>query len=128
MLFSFCKRPIVFFTLANTMSRWSWNVNLESNNTPRSFWEIFCEMSVLLKNNLRCDTLWSFLLNETSWACLLGSAFRLIFHWNAQLLILFKSSLSFFAEALTSLTKEKRDVSSANRLTIKVKTSGKSFI
>ena len=44
------------------------------------------------------DTLCSFLLNKTSWACLLGSELKLILHWNPQLFFFFKSSLSSFAE------------------------------
>ena len=41
--------------------------------------------------------------------------------------ILFKSSLSSFAEEFISWTTEKREVSSANSLTMEVKPSSKSF-
>ena len=71
---------------------------------------------------------YSFLLNKTSWACLLGSVLKLIFQWNARLLILLKCSLSSFAEVLISWTTEKKGVSSTNSLTKEVKPSGKSFI
>ena len=82
----------------------------------------------LFKNKLGCDTFCSFLLNKTSWACLLGSGLKFIFHENPLLLILFKSSSRSFAEVVISWNKEKRDVSSANSLTIEVKPSGKLLI
>ena len=65
---------------------------------------------------------------RTSWACLLGSELKLIFHWKAQLLILFKSSLKFFADKSLSNMTEKRDMSSANSLGFVTKFSDKSFI
>ena len=92
------------------------------------FLRFVCETSALLRNILECDTLSNFLLNENSSTCFLGSGIKVVSHWNAQLLILFKSSLPSFAEALIPWSTEKRDMSSVNSLTIKVKLLLKSFI
>ena len=59
---------------------------------------------------------------------MLGSGLKLIFHWKAQLLILFKSSFKFYADKFLSNITEKRDVLSANSLGFETKSSEKSFI
>ena len=74
------------------------------------FWENVCEMSALLQSNFGCDTLCSFLQYKTSWACLVASGLKVIFHWNAQLLILFKSSLSYFPEALILCVPQRKEM------------------
>ena len=50
----------------------------------------------------------------TSWACLLGSGLKLVSHWKAQSLILFKSFFSSFTEVVISCVTKNRDVSSAS--------------
>ena len=119
MLFSLRKRPIVFLTLVNTMSRWSWNIYLESNTTRRSFWEFVWETSQLLKNNLGCETFCNFLLNKTS---------RTHPPLNCLIINFIQVLLNSFAEILILWTTEESDASSANSLTIKDLLSGKSFI
>ena len=64
----------------------------------------------------------------TSWACLLGSGLKLIFHWNAQLLILLKSLFKWLAEILTFCTMEKRDVSSTKSLSVVDRSSDRSLM
>ena len=56
-----------------------------------------------------------FLLNIISCACLLGSGFKLIFHWKAQLFINFKSFLTSLIEVLKLCATENK-VSLANKL------------
>ena len=63
----------------------------------------------------------------TSWACLLGSGLKLIFHWNAQLLILLKSLIKWAAEVLISRTSEKREASSAKGLAFVDRSSERSL-
>ena len=69
-------------------------------------------------NKLTNDVLWILQEKITSWACLLGSGLKLIFHWNAQLLIILKSLFKWLEEALTFYTMKKRDVSSAKSLPV----------
>ena len=57
----------------------------------------------------------------------LGLGLKFIFHWNCQVLILCKSSLRSFAEALISSTTEKRDAFSGSSLKKEVNLSSKSF-
>ena len=64
----------------------------------------------------------------TSWACLLGSGLKLIFHWKAQSLIFFKSLFSSFTEVVVSCFTEHRDVSSANSFALEDKSPDKSFM
>ena len=51
-----------------------------------------------------------FLLNITSWACLVKSRLKIIFHWKAQLLITDRSLCKVAALDWMSLTTEKRDI------------------
>ena len=57
-------------------------------------------------------------LKMTSWACLVGSGSTFIFHWKAQLFIIFKSLLRSFADVWVSCTTENKEVSSAKQLYI----------
>ena len=111
------KRPIVLLTLFRTLLRCSSNVNLTSNVTPRCFWEEVCKTLLLLKTKDGCGSFFILWLKITSWACLLGSGLKLIFHWKAHLLIFFRSSFNSLAE--------NNDVSSATKF---YKSSAKSLI
>ena len=84
--------------------------------------------NALLKTNGGCDTFFSFLLKMTSWACLLGSGLKLIFHWKSQSLIFFKSLLSSFVEVVMSCVTENRDVSPANNFVLEGSSPNKSFL
>ena len=57
-------------------------------------------------------------LKMTTWACLLGSGLKLIFHWKAQLLTFFKSSFNPLAEVFISWTTENNDASSAKSIAL----------
>ena len=72
----------------------------------------------------------SWILQEkiASWACLLGSGLKLIFHWNAQLLIFLKSLIKWLTEVLTLCTMKKRDLSSAQRLAVVDRSSDSSLM
>ena len=121
------KRPIVLLTLFRTLLRCSSKVNLTSNVTPRCFWEEVCKTLLLLKTKDGCGSFFILRLKITSWACLLGSGLKLIFHWKAHLLIFFRSSFNSLAEAFTSWTTENNDVSSAKSFTLEDKSSAKSL-
>ena len=66
---------------------------------------------------------WSFLENITSWACVLRSGLKFIFHWIVQFLILFRSLFKLIADVFTLWTIEKSEVSTAKSLTFIVKSS-----
>ena len=63
----------------------------------------------------------------TSWACLLRSRLKLVFHWIAQLFLLSKSWFNLFADKCLSFITDKSDVSSSNSLGFQTKLSGRSF-
>ena len=69
-----------------------------------------------------------FLLNKTSWAYLLGSGLKLIFHWQANLLIFTKLFSNSFAVAFALWTTENNEVSSANNFPLDDRLAARSFI
>ena len=69
-----------------------------------------------------------FLLKITSWASLIESGVKIIFHWCTRLLILAKSLYSSPAELSTRCTTKSNKVSAANNLTLDNKSSARSFI
>ena len=112
-------RPPALLTLANALLRCSSNVNLKSNVTTRCFWEKVWETLLLLfKTKSEWVDLFDWWLKMTSWACLLESGLKLIFHWKAQSSTYFKSSFNSLAEVFTSWTTDNNDVSSAKSFRI----------
>ena len=95
---SFRISPMVLFTLLNIVFRSSSKLSWLSKIKPRCFWKAVCLTFALLK----LSGVWNgfLILREkiTSCACLVGSGLKLIFHWVAQSLIFFKSSLRLFVE------------------------------
>ena len=83
---------------------------------------------IIKKINEGWDEFWILWEKITSWACFLGSGWKLIFHWKAQLFILFKSSFKLFADKSLSNITEKRVASSTNSLGCETRFSDKSFI
>ena len=83
---------------------------------------------VLLKSIFGWDDLVIFLENTTSWACLLRSGLKDIFHLKAHSDIFCRSLFSSFAEMLLSFTTENSDVSSAKSFTVDINLSRKSLI
>ena len=73
-------------------------------------------------------TNFSFLEKITSWACLLGSGLKLIFHWKAHCFILERSLLSSKVVITETWITEKREISSAKSLVLEDKPSDKSLI
>ena len=93
-------RPSVLLTLANTLLRWSSSINLKSNMTPRCFWEKLREI-LLLKTKGGWVNLLVLRRKIYSWAGLLGSGLKPIFHifhWKAH-------SLTFSSHHLALLQK-----------------------
>ena len=124
---SFRKTPLDLFCQI-TFFRCSSNVNLTTKITSRCVWELTWETLLLLKSKGGCVTFFNFLLNMISWACLLRSGLKVIFHWKAQSLIFFRSLFNSIADVFISCTTENREVSSANSLALDDKQSGKSLI
>ena len=58
----------------------------------------------------------------------MGSGLKLIFHWKAQLFILFKSWFNLFADKCLSFITENSDASSANSLEFEIKLPVMSFM
>ena len=121
------KRSTALLTLANILLKWSSNVNLKSNMTPRCFWEKLWQ-TLLLKTKGGWVDLLDLQLKIISCACLLWSRLKLIFHWKAHSLTFFKSSFNSFTEVFTSWKTENNDVSSAKCFALEVKLSDKSFV
>ena len=119
---------MVLLVLLSIVLYCSSKVNFESNKTPKCFWDLHDETLALLKTKGGCDTFFNFLLKMTSWACLLRSGLKLIFHWKTQSLIFFKLLFSSFAEVVMSCVKEKRDVSSANNFALEDRSPEKLFM
>ena len=63
----------------------------------------------MLKTKNRCGSFFILWIKITSFACLLGSGLKLIFHWKTHLLIFFRSSFNSVTEAFTSETTENKD-------------------
>ena len=82
----------------------------------------------IVTNQGRWNIFFNFLLKMTSWACLLGSGLKLIFHWKVQSLIFFKLLFSSFAEVFMSFLTKKRDASSANNFALEDRSPDKSFM
>ena len=64
----------------------------------------------------------------TSWACLLESGSKPIFHSNTQLLILLKPLFKWLAEVLTFCTMEKTDASATKSLAVVDRSSDRSLM
>ena len=105
--YNFLNIPIPFLALQSVLSMCFLKLNLSSSISPR--W--FCD-----------DASW------TSVAYFKRSGMKDIFHWNANLLIIFKSLLSSFENLVRSLTMEKTEVSLAKTFTLGFKPSAKSLI
>ena len=65
--------------------------NLKSNVNLRCFRDIIFFKGILLKERQGWSSFLVFLLNITSWACLVNSGLKIIFHWKAQLLFTVRS-------------------------------------
>ena len=125
---SFRKSPTVLFVLFSTFFRCSSTVNVTSKIIPRCVWELIWETLLLLKSKEGCVVFFNFLLNMISWACLLWSGVKVIFHWKAHSLIFFRSLFNSITDAFISCTTENREISSANSLALDDKPPGKSLI
>ena len=82
----------------------------------------------VIKNQWRLRQFLNFGRKNNFLGLLIGSGLKLIFHWKAQLFILFKSSCKFSADKSLPNNTEKKDVSSANSLGFETKFSDKSFV
>lgn len=101
-------RSIVLFTLATIDLIWTSNFNLESNISPKWFWQLTWETRIWLKNTWEWLASWVFLLKISSCAFFEKSRLKLLFHWNAHLRISSKSPLRLLVVVSNFLTVEKR--------------------
>ena len=102
------KAPIFLLIFWMIFFMYSTKFSVTSNFNPRCFWEILFFKGMLLKERQGWSSFLVFLLNITSWACLVKSKLKLIPHWKAQLLI--KSLREVAVLDWVSLTTEKKDV------------------
>ena len=119
---------MVLFILLTIVLRCSSKFSLQSKNIPRCFCNATWWTGLSLKINVEWLVFVILRENITSWACLIGSVLKLIFHWLDQLLILHKSLLSSFAEVFLLCTTEKREVSSPNNFGLEDESSDRSLI
>ena len=118
------RSPIVLLFFLKIISICSLKSNLESKTIPWCLWD-----SVLwLQFKDGWLVFWSFRLKITSWAYLVGSGLKFIFHWNAQVLILVKSLFNLLADLVIFSNIENSDVSSSNNFALDAKSWDKSFM
>ena len=92
----------------------SLKVNRASRNMSRCFWYEVCETMLFWKRNEVWEIFSVFLPKILSWVYLLVSGLKLIFHWEAHLLIWYKSLFKSFAKVSSSWITDNKDLSSAN--------------
>ena len=125
---NFCNNHVVLLILFDTLVKCLSNVNLLSNVNPKWFCDDAWETLLLLKCIVGWQIIFSFLEKITSWACLLGSGLKLIFHWKVHCFILKISLLSSKVVITVSWITKKRDVSSCKSLVLEDKSSAKLLI
>ena len=127
---SFCKRysALLVFTLTETVFKCLSNNNVSSRMIPQCSWEEVLLTWLILNIKGGCGVFFNFCLKITSYACLLMSGLKLIFHCNAQSWTLSRSSFNSFTEASTLKTAENNEVSSAKSFAPDEKSSVKSLI
>ena len=102
------------FALICTFFRCKWRSKLVSITILRCFWVENDLTKFWLKSKGEWLILLTFLLKMTSWASLLGSGLKFIFHWKAQSLIILKLFYKFIFVEVILWKIEKRDVLAAN--------------
>ena len=108
--------PISLLNFLNIFLISSWKFILVSKIIYRGFWDETCLTGLLLKQMEEWLIFWSLREKTTFWNCLIESGWKLILHWNVQLLIFFKPLFKWIAEVSISGTMDKREVSSAKSL------------
>ena len=98
-----------------------------SSIIPNYFWEDV-QVTLALLNSNGDENFFNLRLKVSSWACLVVSGLKFIFHWVTHLLILSKSLLRLFAEALMSYITENKDVSSAKSFGLDERPSARSLM
>ena len=110
------NRPIVLPIFWVIFFMCSTKFNLTSIVNPRCFWDILFFIRMLFDERQEWSNFIVFLLNITSYTCLVKSGLNAIFDWKSQLLITVRSLRKVAVVNLVSLTTEKRDLSSAKSL------------
>ena len=95
---------------------------------PRCFWEDVRVTLALLNSNGGWTVFFNFRLKMTSWACLVVSGLKFIFHRECQWLILSESLLRLFVEVWMSCITENKDVSSAKSFALDGRASFRSLM
>ena len=119
---------IPLLTIANLSFKCSLKLNFLSSLSLKCFWVFAFPTTRLLKYKSGCFGECAFLEKITSWACLLGSRLKTIFHCSAHSRSFLKSLFSTFAVSKGSKISENKEVSSANNLTLLFKLSVRSLI
>ena len=109
---NFRNNSMVLLISFDTFVKCLSNVNLLSKVNPKCFCNYAWETILLLKRIRGGQTFFSFLEKITSWACMLGSGLKLMFHWKARSFILDRSLLSCKVVTTESWATGKRKVSS----------------
>ena len=117
-LLNFFNIPIPLLKIANLSFKCSLIFNLSSSLSPKCFWVFTFSTTRLLKYKSGCFVECDFLKNIISWACLLGSGLKTIFHCSAYSWIFLKSLFSTFAVSKGSQISENKEVLSANSFTL----------
>ena len=101
------NRPIVLPIFWVIFFMCSTKFNLTSIVNPRCFWDILFFIRMLLDERQGWSNFIVFLLNITSYICLVKSGLNAIFDWKTQLLITVRSLRKVAVVNLVSLTTEK---------------------
>ena len=91
-------------------------------------WDDDWETLVLLNTNGGWYTSFASRLKMTSWACLVESVLKFVYHCKVQLFIIFKPLLRSFAGVWVSCTTGNKEVLSANSFTLVVRPSVRSLM
>ena len=115
-MFCSLRSPTALLVLPRTLCKRSFNVNLESRMTWRCLWYVWVIVLLLIIRG-EWYTLFVFLLQITSWTCLLKSGLKLMFHWKTQVLN-YRQTIIYVSPwgHILSLVWVNKDVSSAKNL------------
>ena len=108
---SFFNIPIPLLTITNSSFKCSLTFSFSSSLSPKCFWIFTFSTTRLLKNKSGCFGEYDYLEKITSWACLVVSGLKAIFHCSAHSPFFLKSLFSTFAVSKESQIFEDKEVS-----------------
>ena len=126
---SFLINPIILRVLIKMHRISSSKLNFGSKNKPKCFWSWTWWAGLSLKFNDGCGLELVFRLSSNSWAFLLESRSKFIFHCTAHLEIFVRSLFRLIVLVVIPCTVENKEVSSAKSFgLLECKPFGKSFM